>query len=1171
MMRKMAITIVMILCMTMLTQFTTGARDDPVTTTAPNVNEISGEENEISIKRIERSDNPFMRDQNGVLHNDLSPQTLSSLTRASDDEGSNGIGDFYNGSHIASTPETISGSLSLVTPYPSSDLKDWYKIDVPNVDPGVPGSIANFTITLNYFRTSSSSEDDLYELRLWDEFGTGELTLEYDYADLLKIEVLHVDEYNGITRKGGHDFFYDDGDDYDDWTHDSNWSFNWRADLPSEGTLDTNGGTNGLTELNWYYIGISHKQIIDSVPTVRDDLEMEYEFTISAPVYQSDNVYPNDLDNATSLNGEKSGTLSSLRDHEDWFEITGSYDKIWNISYFWNRSTNLRFENDRWYSISSNVYQTMWMHFHLVYSTWGPDRRWGTSDDGWESEKMVLTQWFDTEGWLTSDPSWSGYIINNMTGGNATQRKVYMGVILEAIDLKISSGSVQGFNPSTFGAVNDYSISVSITEVAPNNPPSISNISVLSTNPQHVSNGSLEDDYQLSFTYSDEDNDPPDKILLAIDDELGVSDADLQSSEFEVNTSDTDYTDGKDYVVTFTGTEIGVDPLSHTVRMIASDNLTGDQYRLSKWSDPVVLKYIFSVWDDTAPGLNPAFSGFHPVQEDSPTFSQPMDKAINGIFQDDEGFEIFQIWNASLGYWDTSLDTSLLDLDFTMIDGFWFANITPKQNQHGTEYLKFKGVDQHMAVEAEFPFTVNSVNDPPRALYVEVNGVRHIVDYSDHSWPSVFISAVEDEELSFRVHSEDGDLPEERLDIFYSYVQYPSDPWEGGIVVNDTTGNVTYTPTNDDIRQNNSRMVIRISDHFTDGDTYLVVNINITNVNDPPEIIIPTTTPSSYMQFTRISISLIMRDIDLYDVLTVTTNMMDMIREELPYARLQKEVDWDIDLETGDFWFQFDDQEIWRTDDGMVQQREIHLRFTITDLAGANDSAGITLILTNENEEPGTPGEIFYSITGMTVNFWVDPVFDPDEDRLTYKWEFGGGGPTGEGINVNHTYAIEGVFYVIVWVEDGMYMSDRVSRFIVVETTQSGLDSDQDGYIDDMDDFPFDPAEWKDTDLDGVGDNTDHFPLDPAASLDTDGDGHPDEWNDGYSRSDSTTGLSLDLFPEDERRWSIGDEGDSDPADKTFLILVVIIIIFILVLVVIVGVIVAVMSGNSKEDGPSEE
>jgi len=45
------------------------------------------------------------------------------------------------------------------------------------------------------------------------------------------------------------------------------------------------------------------------------------------------------------------------------------------------------------------------------------------------------------------------------------------------------------------------------------------------------------------------------------------------------------------------------------------------------------------------------------------------------------------------------------------------------------------------------------------------------------------------------------------------------------------------------------------------------------------------------------------------------------------------------------------------------------------------------------------------------------------------------------------------------------------------------VDTDDDGYANEVDVFPHDPSEWNDTDMDGVGDNSDDFPTDPKSSV----------------------------------------------------------------------------------------
>ncbi|MET1254347.1 Ig-like domain-containing protein [Aliikangiella maris] len=76
----------------------------------------------------------------------------------------------------------------------------------------------------------------------------------------------------------------------------------------------------------------------------------------------------------------------------------------------------------------------------------------------------------------------------------------------------------------------------------------------------------------------------------------------------------------------------------------------------------------------------------------------------------------------------------------------------------------------------------------------------------------------------------------------------------------------------------------------------------------------------------------------------------------------------------------------------------------------------------------------------------------------------------------------------------------------------ASIDSDGDGYPDRWNDG-YNEGQYSDITLDA-------FPFDPAASLDDDNDGYPDSWNEGHDESTSTTGLILDIFPDDPACYS---------------------------------------------------
>lgn len=130
---------------------------------------------------------------------------------------------------------------------------------------------------------------------------------------------------------------------------------------------------------------------------------------------------------------------------------------------------------------------------------------------------------------------------------------------------------------------------------------------------------------------------------------------------------------------------------------------------------------------------------------------------------------------------------------------------------------------------------------------------------------------------------------------------------------------------------------------------------------------------------------------------------------------------------------------------------------------------------------------------------------------------------------------------------NNLYVIGRSEGLKVFTTTptlfgaDSILDSDGDGYNDDVDIFPSDVNEWLDTDSDGTGNNADMdddgdgvndtqdaFPLDSSESLDTDGDGTGnnkdyDDDNDGIS---DTKEIENGLDPLNSSDAILDNDGD---------------------------------------------
>ncbi len=107
-------------------------------------------------------------------------------------------------------------------------------------------------------------------------------------------------------------------------------------------------------------------------------------------------------------------------------------------------------------------------------------------------------------------------------------------------------------------------------------------------------------------------------------------------------------------------------------------------------------------------------------------------------------------------------------------------------------------------------------------------------------------------------------------------------------------------------------------------------------------------------------------------------------------------------------------------------------------------------------------------------------------------------------------------------------------------------DDDNDGYLDDYDDFPLNSSEWLDTDDDGIGNNAD-----------------PDDDDDGYLDDE-------DADPLDPNIWEFPEEKSESDSTWVWILIAAIIIICIIVLLLILRKIGPGLGKKASEEEESE-
>ncbi len=168
---------------------------------------------------------------------------------------------------------------------------------------------------------------------------------------------------------------------------------------------------------------------------------------------------------------------------------------------------------------------------------------------------------------------------------------------------------------------------------------------------------------------------------------------------------------------------------------------------------------------------------------------------------------------------------------------------------------------------------------------------------------------------------------------------------------------------------------------------------------------------------------------------------------------------------------------------------------TVDDGNGGTGTASQVITVNTPGNNPPQASFTADPIAGeapLPVNFDAQGSIDPDDDTLTYAWDFGDGN-SDTGVTASYTYLDGGTYTAVLTVDDGNGGTDTTSQVITVTVNQS----------------PVANAGVDQTVTDSDGNGTETVTLDGSGSNDPDGTIVSYIWSEGGSQI--ATGLSPDV------------------------------------------------------------
>ena len=279
--------------------------------------------------------------------------------------------------------------------------------------------------------------------------------------------------------------------------------------------------------------------------------------------------------------------------------------------------------------------------------------------------------------------------------------------------------------------------------------------------------GNTSTKFNFTITYTHLKNKPPIELTVNI--------SGIEYSMLEVDSTDTNYTNGKDYFFNIKNLSIG----THTCQFHTSDGEFS-------WSTPVVNKPIVY---NTPPNI---------ITNDNLTAFEDV------YYEVDYEYEDIDIANvAQPGYWNFSTDANWLKFNHTTA----ILNGTPEDDDVG-EYWVNITINDTMEIDfTNFTLTVININDPPIIITDDIE-----ITYEDEFY-----------EVDYDAF--DIDTPENNLiwtmDTNASWLRFES-----------TTAVLNGTPENDDVGEYWIKISVSDSEYMD----YSNFTLKVINVNDPPKI-----------------------------------------------------------------------------------------------------------------------------------------------------------------------------------------------------------------------------------------------------------------------------------------------------------------------------------------------